>query len=459
MSTENTNLSNFELKRIFDRAEKIFFVGIGGISMSSLAQYCIYNGKSVFGYDRARGEECKRLEKSAHIRYCSSPDSVMGMDLVIYSNAIDEDNFELKRAKEMKIPVVSRANFMGFLMSDYRVRIGVSGMHGKSTVTSMLSHIFRHAGTDPTVICGAKMKGPCAPYRFGKRDFFIFEACEYMNSFLSLCPSDAIVTNIDFDHADFFTDMAHIKRSFREYILPAKRVFINADDENSACLCHPFKITFGIDSDADYMAKIDTESAKNAFTVIKNGTELAHITLKELGRHNVYNALCAFAVASEHCIPHKTIACALSSFEGVARRLELLRKIKTNSNENGHSVPLFLDYAHHPREIRASLDALVGAGFERILCIFQAHTYSRTYALYSEFLSAFKGASDLIVTPIYPAREVNVYPISDEGFARDLGAKFMSEYSLIAEYISGSEADAVVIMGAGDIEALKNYIN
>ena len=383
----------------------------------------------------------------------------MGMDLVIYSNAIDADNFELKRARQMKIPTVSRANFLGFIMSDYRVRIGVSGMHGKSTVTSMLAHIFEHAGADPTVICGAKMKGPCAPYRFGKRDFFIFEACEYMNSFLSLSPSDAVVTNIDFDHADFFTDMTHIKRSFGEYILPAKRVFINADDENSACLCHPFRITFGIECEADYMAKIDTGAAKNAFRVTKNGTELARITLNELGRHNVYNALCAFAVASEHGIPHNTIACALSSFEGIARRLELLRYIKTNNGENRHSAPLFLDYAHHPREIQASLSALRDAGFERILCIFQAHTYSRTSALYLEFLSAFNMASDLIVTPIYPAREVNVYPISDEGFASDLGAKFMSDYSQIASYASTSDADAVVIMGAGDIESLKNYIN
>lgn len=452
MASENTYISSYELDGIFKNAKKIFFVGIGGISMSSLAEYCIYHGKNVFGYDRARSEECRRIEKMAHIRYCSTTDSVMGMDLVVFSNAIEPDSFELQTARKMKIPTVSRANFLAYLMSDYRVRIGVAGMHGKSTVTSMLAHIFRHAGRDPTVICGARMKEFGAPYRFGKRDYFIFEACEYMNSFLSFSPTDAVVTNIDFDHPDFFKDMCQIQHSFREYILPSRRVFINADNKMSACLSHPFKITFGIDKNADYMAKIDTESAKNRFEVIRHDKKIADVTLKEYGKHNVYNALCAFAVASEHGIAHDTISCALSSFEGSDRRQELIKQI---SLKNSHSIPLFLDYAHHPTEIKASLDAFCDMGYKKILCIFQAHTYSRTHALYSEFLSAFLRVSELIVMPIYSAREANIYGISDEQFATDLGAKYMTEHDKIVEYTLSSDADCIVIMGAGDIEKLK----
>ncbi len=455
MASENTHVSSYVLDKIFKSAKKIFFVGIGGISMSSLAEYCVYVGKSVFGYDATRGRECKRLEKVAHIRYCSTTDSVMGMDLVIYSNAIDEECFELQTAKRLGIPCVSRANFLAYLMSDYRVRIGVSGTHGKSTVTSMLAHIFRHAGRDPSVICGAYMKEFSAPYRFGKRDYFIFEACEYMNSFLSFSPSDAIVTNIEFDHPDFFHSTEELIGSFKEYVLSAKRVFVNADNNASALLSHPFKISFGIDNNALYTAKIDTGCDKNRFSVFKSGTELAVITLKEYGRHNVYNALCAFAVAHTHKIAPEVISSALSSFEGSERRQELIKRVKIGERE----APLYLDYAHHPTEIRASLNAFSDMGFKNPICIFQAHTYSRTFALYSQFIDAFRGVKNLISMPIYSAREQNSYPISDEGFARDIGAIFMSDMAKIAEYVCASDADCVIILGAGDIEKLKNYIN
>lgn len=458
MSSKNTHFSNFELDKIFKKAEKIFFIGIGGISMSSLAEYCVYVGKSVFGYDRCRGEECKRLEKVAHIRYSSTTDSVMGMDLVVFSNAIDEECFELKTSRELGIPTVSRANFLAYIMADYRVRIGVSGMHGKSTVTSMLAHVFRHTGCDPTVICGAKMKEFDAPYRFGRHEYFIFEACEYMNSFLSFSPTDAVVTNIDFDHPDFFEDMGHVLRSFRQYILPAKRVYVNADNPPSGALSHPYIITFGIENNANYMAKINTGGAKNAFTVIYNGKPIASITLKDGGRHNIYNALCAFSVAHQNGIAPKAIAHALSKLEGIARRQELIKKIQVAGNEDGILTPVFLDYAHHPTEIKASLSAFRDNGFKKILCVFQSHTYSRTYALYGEFLSAFTDADQLIVAPIYSAREQNIYPITSEGLANDLGALYIKDFTKISEQIKASSADCVVIMGAGDIEKVKNYI-
>ncbi|MBE6624608.1 MAG: UDP-N-acetylmuramate--L-alanine ligase [Ruminococcaceae bacterium] len=455
MASENTHFSSYALDRIFKGAKNIFFVGIGGISMSSLAEYCIRCGKRVFGYDAKRGRECERLEGRAHIRYCSTTDSVMGMDLVIFSNAIDKSCFELQTAMRLGIPCVSRANFLAYIMSDCRVRIGVAGAHGKSTTTSMLSHIFKSAGKDMSALCGAYMNNFDAPFYFGGRDYFIFEACEYMNSFLSLSPSDAVITNIEFDHPDFFNSYDELLDSFKQYILCAKRVFINADDHRSAPLKHPFKVTFGIKERADYTAKIDTGGAKNAFSVSRHGIELAKIELREFGRHNVYNALCAFSVAHTHKIEPSVIAEALSSFEGAARRQELVKRVSTLRGD----VPLYLDYAHHPTEIRASLDAFSDMGFKNPLCIFQSHTYSRTYALYSQFVSAFEGVKELICMPIFSAREQNVYGISDEKLAEDMGAIFMSDKAKIAERVRQSNADCVVIMGAGDIENLKNYIN
>ena len=458
MAIENTHISYYELDRAFKKAKSVFFIGIGGISMSALAEYCLYLGKGVFGYDRTRGEECKRLEGRAHIRYCSTTDSVRGMGLVVFSCAIDENCFELVEARRLGILCVSRANFLGYIMADFKCRIGVSGMHGKSTTTAMLSRIFECAGREPTVICGAKMREHGSQFLFGTGQDFIFEACEYMNSFLNFAPTDAIVTNIDLDHPDFFTSLSQIKSSFQEYILGARRVFVNADDKNSSALLHPFKISFGIENSADYMAKIDTGMGKNSFSVLYRGNDIAHIALCELGRYNVYNALCAFAVASENGISHEVISSALCGFKGSERRQEYIKSVITDA-KNGHTSPLFIDYAHHPTEIKASLSAFKDMGYKKILCVFQAHTYSRTYALYDEFLSAFKNAWELIITPIYSAREENTFPISDEGFASDLGAIFMSDYEEIAKKVHNCGSDLVVIMGAGDILLLKNYIN
>ena len=455
MSTANTHISNYELDKIFSRAKRVFFIGIGGSSMSSLAEYCIYHEKSVFGYDAVRNEACKRLEGRAHIRYSSTTDSVIGMDLVIYTNAVDENNFELATAKARGIKTVSRANFLAYIMSKYRVRIGISGTHGKSTVTAMLAHVFRHAGYDPTVICGAKMSEFDAAYRFGRREYFIFEACEYMDSFLSFSPTDAVVTNIDFDHPDYFEDLGHVQRSFRQYILPAQRVFVNADDAPSEALVHPFKISFGMRGDADYTAKIDTGSAKGEFSVYHRGKELAKITPRARGVHNVYNYLCAFALSHTHKIPPSTIASALSGFNGIARRQELIKQLK---GESGRDVSIFLDYAHHPTEIKASLGAFRNMGFKRILCVFQAHTFSRTEALYGEFLSAFSGADELIITPTYSAREAGDKEANARSLAEALNADFFNDYSKIAQRIRRGDKDCIVIMGAGDIDGLRNYI-
>ena len=452
MSISKSAPSREELKEIFSKARKVFFVGIGGISMSSLAEYCVYLGKEVYGYDRERNDACIKLEGVAKkIKYCSTPDSASHMDLVVYTSAIPFDNFEIQCAVKEGLPLVTRAELLSCVMEDYKKRIGVAGMHGKSTVTSLIAHIYEYANLNPTVFCGAIMKEYLSPFKFGGKENFIFEACEYKDAFLKFCQTDAIILNIDRDHPDFFKSDSQIISSFQLYADRADRVFINADDKMSSSLDIRSKITFGVKSRADYEAREIRHNEGAEFTVCKNNQPIIKCRIKQCGIHMIYNALCAFSVAYENGIPEKPIRDALYSFEGSERRLEFYKKVR-----GGGSV--FLDYAHHPAEIRATLSALCEMGFKNILCVFQPHTYSRTFALYKEFTQCFIHTSRVILTKIYPAREENIYGISESALASDMGAKYIPSLEEIAEEIKECKNDAIVIMGAGDIIKIKKFI-
>ena len=453
MSLGNSHIPFTELDALFTRSKKIFFVGIGGIGMSSLAEYCVYVGKEVYGYDRERNDACKKLEGVAKkIKYCSTPDSASHMDMVIYTSAMDNDNFEIQCAIREGLPLISRANFLGYIMSGYERRIGVAGMHGQSTVTSLLAHIFEHADTDPTVFCGAVMKEFLSPYKFGNGGTVIAEACEYKDSFLNLNPTDAIILNIDMDHPDYFTSLDSIISSFQKYANGAERVFINADDKESEKICAAELISFGISNAADYRATdIKRVNGSQSFSVSYQKRSLGVFTICQAGMHSIYNSLCAIAVAHRSGVPISAIKEALISFKGSERRLEYYKKTRGSGR-------IYIDYAHHPREIESSLLALREMGYNNILCIFQSHTYSRTYALYNDFKAALSLASRLIITDIYPAREQNIYGITDSGFAADMGGEYQPNLAKIAEEIAECDNDAIVIMGAGDIIKLKKLI-
>ena len=402
-------------------------------------------GKTVFGYDSKRNEFSSQLEGSCHIKYYSSPDSVEGMDLVIYTTAIDESNFEYRRARELKIPLVSRANFLGYMISKYKNRIGVSGMHGKSTTASMLAHIFYFAEKKPTVFCGAKMENYNACELFGNDSYCIFEACEYLNAFLSLYPSESIITCIDYDHPDFFMSLDDVVDTFQEYSNLNKKLYINSDDKLSNRLIHSNIVTYGIYNDADYMAKIAHSPHKNEFEIYKNGEFLVKCQLDFFGEHFIYDALGAFAIAYENGIDKNVIKGALATFKGTKRRMELIKKTDTG-------VDIFEDYAHHPTEIKASLSSFKEMGYNSILCIFQAHTYSRTFFLYEEFKNAFRCVDNLVIAPTFSAREKNTFGFTDKDFATNCGGKFISDYNEITKYALEQNVDAIIIMGAGDLQ-------
>lgn len=449
MSVENTSLDYEQMDRIFERANSIFFIGIGGVSMSALADFCARCGKRVFGYDCARSEFSACLEKSCFIKYCSTPDSVDGMELVIYSTAIDEGNLELRRARELKIPTVSRANFLGYVMSRHKSRIAICGTHGKSTTTAMLGHIYLNAGHDPSVFCGAHMIDSGGTHVIGSGDFIV-EACEYKNAFLSLCPTQAGITNIDFDHPDFFKSEEQIIDSFQKFVNMAEKIYLNSDSALCQKVKHSKKITYGIDKKADYTAKIAHRSGKNGFTVFLYGTELASCSLPFFGKHFVYDALCAFCIAHQNGISPSSIVQALSTFSGTKRRMELIK-----SDTYRH---FFEDYAHHPSEIRASLEALKESGFKRILCVFQPHTYSRSYYLQREFASCFFSADSLVILPTYGARTENDFGLCDKDFATLCGGIYAPDALCALSLIDKSSCDAVVLMGAGDLCGLRALV-
>ena len=451
MALCNTSLTINEINDIFLRSEKIFFIGIGGVSMSALAEFCATLGKEIYGYDKVRNERCARLEKIGRVKYSSTPDNVKGMDLVIYTNAIDSKNYEYKQAKRKGIPLVSRANFLGYLISLHKKAIGVCGMHGKSTVTAMIGHILYTANENPTIFCGAEMLNFNSNFKFGGRTCCVFEACEYQNSFLSLPTTDAVVLNIDYDHPDFFNSIDEIKGSFDAYIKGAKRVFINCDDENCKKLSHRNAITFGFDKCATYRGEIcqevaidNTGARRVSFNIYKQGQFLCRCYLPCTGKHMVYNALCAFAVAHTLQVPADVITKALSTFKGNKQRMEFIKK-----NDTGADI--FADYAHHPTEIKASISSLLERGYKSIFCVFQPHTFSRTHFLYKEFTSSFTGVERLIIAPTFSAREENIFELSEEAFALDCGGELVSNTSEIEKLVQKSVCDCVVIMGAGDL--------
>ncbi|MBR2025008.1 MAG: UDP-N-acetylmuramate--L-alanine ligase [Clostridia bacterium] len=449
MGVLNSDFSLNILDTLFKKSKRIFFIGIGGISMSALAKFCLSENKTVFGCDNKITDMTTQLEKDCHIKYYSSTDNVYGMDMVIYTTAIDENNFEYAYAKKLNIPLVSRANFLGYVMSKYKRRIGICGMHGKSTVTCMLHHIFSFANKKPTTFCGGDMieYGNCV---LGNEDYFIFESCEYGDSFLRFCPDESIITNIDFDHPDYFKDTEQIVKSFQKYADLNGRVYINNDDELSKKIKHSEIITYGIHNSADYIAKTVHSPHKNEFLVLKSGKEIARCKLNFYGEHYVYDALCAFCVAYENGIDVGTIENALSTFKGTKRRMEFVKKSDTG-------VDIYCDYAHHPTEIKSTVNGLKFMGYKRIVCIFQPHTFSRTYYLYDEFKNAFEGVDNLIFAPTFSAREENVYGFTDNDFALHCGGILINEYEKIVDCVSKIPTDVIIIMGAGNINELKKF--
>ncbi len=457
MSVQNTRYGYDGISSMLEGKKNIFFIGIGGISMSSLAHISHEQGYRVGGSDRQQSALTRMLEgEGAEVFYSHSEDNVRGYDLAVYTVAISEENPEYRYAREHGIPTVSRADYLGYIMRGYKRRIGVSGAHGKSTCTSMLAHTFMHAQMDPTVVSGAVLDEMGGAYRIGGEDNFIFEACEYMDNFLSFYPSISVILNVEYDHSDYFSDIEQTYSSFAAFADLADSAddgvcIYNSDDEKaciSVCRSNAQCISFGIDTDADYRAEnISYGEGHACFDIMHAGERAAHISLTVAGKHNIYNALAAFAVC-DVCGADRVLAAeGISSFGGCKRRMEHKGKVC--------GADMYEDYAHHPTELCASITSAREFSGKRVVAVFQPHTYSRTSELYSDFVRALSLADEVIMADIYSARETNTYGVSSKQLAASIGdrAVYIDSFDGICDYVRAHiGADSVLlIMGAGDI--------
>lgn len=443
-----------ELNTIMGHASHIHFVGIGGISMSSLAAITQEQGFRVSGSDRTMSRLTDQLSACGITIYDGhKAEWVQGASLVVYTAAVHEDNPELREARRLGIPLCSRADYLGWLMSGYRERIGVAGTHGKSTVTSMLTEIYLACELDPTVVSGAELREMGGAYRIGGKNYFLFEACEYCDSFLSFCPTTAVITNVDYDHADYFKSMDQLIASFRQYVGYADRAVLNFDDPESVLLADGYEgevVSYAIDHEADYTAKnLTWDHGCASFDLIGKGRTLCRVALSVPGKHNVLDALAAAAAALTCGAAPEAVVKGLAVFGGAKRRFEYM-------GTTAKGALVYNDYAHHPSELRATLSAAKALG-HRLVAVFQPHTFSRTAAFFDDFTAAFGDADEVIFADIYAAREENVYGVTSALLAEKTpGAVCLHDDEAIAAYLlaSAGEGDLILILGAGDIVRL-----
>jgi UDP-N-acetylmuramate--alanine ligase len=438
----------------FYQKHRICLVGIGGASMSSLALMLKNQGFMVGGSDRTESKLTRMLEEdgiSVHIGH--REENILGFELVIRTAAIPDTAPEIVAAGARGIPVISRAQAWGELMRGFQDSLCVSGTHGKSTTTAMCTHIALAAGLDPTVMVGAELPAIGGNLRIGGHRLFIAEACEYCNSFLSFLPTVAVINNIEAEHLDFFRDLDDIMHSFRQFaelVPPTGAVAANFDDPNVRKTLAGYSgrlLTYGLSKDAQISAyDVTYPSGCAAFTLLSGGHAIGDIRLSVPGAHNLSNALGAAAASLALGIRPEATAEGLGSYRGIGRRFEVKGRL------NGALV--VDDYAHHPTEIRATLNAARALGFSRIICAFQPHTYARTAALFDDFVQVLSGADVLILADIYEARERNSFGVSSKDLADKIpGSMYIPQNADIAAKLReiALPGDLVLTMGAGTI--------
>ncbi len=452
---------NFEYSAIFARARHVHFTGIGGVSMSALAMIAKSQGKQVSGSDINASPATERLK--AHgitVTIGHAAENAAGCDLLVYTAAVKDDNPELVYVKTRGVPHCERATLLGILMANYPSSVAVSGTHGKTTTTSMLSCVFLTAEKDPTVLVGAELSAISGNYRIGRSDYAVYEACEYCNSFLHFFPQTAIVLNIDEDHLDFFKDLADIQRSFSLFtqnISKGGLLVINGDDPN----CEPVTrqspvpvIRFGLGADNECRASdIRFEQGRASFTVIYKGAVLGRVSLNVNGRHNVLNALAATAAALRYGLSFEDIARGLAAFTGADRRFQIVGSV------NGADI--IDDYAHHPAEISSTIAAAKDAGYKKTTVIFQPHTFTRTYYLMDDFAASLRAADKVVLTDIYSAREINTIGVKITDLRDKIeGSAYISAFDDIAAYIldNASPGECFILMGAGSVNQIAKLL-
>lgn len=451
----------------FNEPIHIHFIGIGGISMSGFAELLHTAGFTISGSDSKKSKITEHLEaKGITILYGQKASNITpDIDLVVYTAAIHQDNPEMQAVLQRNIPRMDRAEMVGQVMLNYRNAIAISGTHGKTTTTSMISQIFLEGDLDPTISVGGILKAIDGNIRIGKSDNFITEACEYTNSFLKFNPRYSIILNIEEDHLDFFKDITDIRHSFHLFAkrLPEDGVlFINGEIENYEEITRdlPCKVvSYGIQSSTETQY---TYSATNVsfnadgygeYDLMHNGEFMDHITLGVVGMHNVSNSLPSIGLALERKIPLDVIKRGLTAFHGTERRFEYKGEVA--------GITIIDDYAHHPTEIKATLEAAKRYPHKSTWCVFQPHTYTRTKAFLKDFAKALTLADKIVLTDIYAAREVNTGEISSKNLQAELQqlgkeVYYFSSFEEIENFLllNCNNGDLLITMGAGDVVSI-----
>lgn len=449
-------------------SQHIHLIGIGGISMSAIAEVLIKQGHKVSGSDMKDSKILNKLRNcGAEIFIGHSMDNIQNPDLIVYTAAIRGDNPERVRGRELNIPEIDRAEMLGHIMKNYKKAIAVAGSHGKTTTTSLISLILEYANLDPTILVGGELDEIGGNIKIGESEHFITEACEYVESFLKFFPFIGIILNIDEDHLDYFKDIDHIKSAFKKFVdlIPQEGFLIaNKDDENMEEIISNVKcnlITYGINSNSTFVAKdvIFTTEGYPIFKVELNGKYMGTFQLNIPGKHNVYNALASIATAHILGVEPSDIEKHIQKFKGIHRRFDILGEVK--------GCKIIDDYAHHPAEIKATLEAARNYPHGKIWCTFQPHTFTRTKALLDDFANSFGDADHIIITDIYAARELDTGEINSKILVDKIkeynpegDTHYMESFEEISTYIyeNMEPNDIVLTMGAGDVYRIGEMI-
>lgn len=438
---------------------RVHFIGIGGISMSGLAEILLAEGYIVSGSDMKSSPIISRLKsKGAQIHINHDKDNLGNVDLVIYTDAISDDNPELIEALRRGIHTMDRGSFLGQLMTKYTNSIAVSGTHGKTTTTGMISIILDKSTIEPTILLGGELDQIGGNVKIGKDSYLLTEACEYKGNILKFHPTIGIILNVEEDHLDYFKDLSHIVKTFQEFaksIPSLGTLVINGDDESTAEIVKDTKcenITFGIkNEDCEYFATdIEFDNFGLPNYTLEVDKKSYKVALSVLGIHNIYNSMAAIATTHKCGVPMETIINSIKLYTGSHRRFE------HKGSYNG--IKIIDDYAHHPTAVKATLDSIEKIANDKVWCVFQPHTYTRTRSLLNEFSRSFTKADTVIISDIYAAREKDTGEIHSKDLVEKLkehnvNAIYMNDFNDIAEYLfnNTSHGDIILTMGAGDI--------
>lgn len=457
----------FEFNLNDHRYKNIHMIGIGGISMSGIAILLSNNGYNVTGSDLSISETSKHLDKNG-INYVigQRKENIKNPDLVIYTDAISDDNEELIAARSLGVPVVTRGVFLGGLMKNYKNSIAVSGSHGKSTTTSMISKILMNSTKNPTILLGGDLDEIEGNVHVGDKEILVTEACEYKGNIRYYYPSIGIILNIDEDHLDYYKDLNDIVETFKNYLKNQdenSKTILNLNEENNKLVIDSVQgelITYGQENpNADYNATNITfnKDGKPRFDLVMKDGSIEHFELSILGRHNINNACAAIISTLESGVDIKTIKNCIQSYKGLERRMQLMGNVE--------GCNIILDYGHHPSEIQVNLSALSEHTKGNLICVWQPHTYTRTKRLFNEFVNCFDDADEIIITDIFAAREpfdpsISSKDIVDALIKNGKKAKYLPTFDQVKDYILSDikKDDQVIVTGSGDSDKLAKMI-